>query len=62
MKHLADINNYQCSLYMVKNQQTNKTEIVVKFANFETDEEALEFAELFQLQSSINDIEQSTVH
>ncbi len=57
MKHLADINNYQCSLYMVKNQQTNKTEIVVKFANYETDEEAIEFAELFQLQTSINDID-----
>jgi hypothetical protein len=47
---------------MVKNQQTKKTEILVKFANFETDEEALQFAELFQLQSSIHDIEQSTIH
>ncbi len=62
MKHLADINNYQCSLYMVKNPTTKKTEIVVKFANFDTDEEALEFAELFQLQSSIHDIEQTTIH
>lgn len=62
MKHLADINNYQCSLYMVKNPTTKKTEIVVKFANFETETEALEFAQLFQLQSSIHDIEESTIH
>tara|TARA_Y100001938_G_C8068164_1_gene421521 strand:+ start:663 stop:806 length:144 start_codon:yes stop_codon:yes gene_type:complete len=47
---------------MVKNPTTKKTEIVVKFANFETETEALEFAQLFQLQSSIYDIEESTIH
>ncbi len=63
MKHLADINNYNCKLYIVKDNKGNKTEIVVKFTNFDTEEEALEFATLFKLQSEFHELdEEFTVH
>ena len=58
MKHLGDLNNYACSLFMVKDPITKKSEIVVKFSNFE----ALDFAESFKLQSAINEHAENTVH
>jgi hypothetical protein len=61
MKHLGDLNNYACSLFMVKDPITKKSEIVVKFSNFDSEEEALDFAESFKLQSAINEHAENTV-
>ncbi len=61
MKHLGDLNNYSCSLFMVKDPITKKSEIVVKFV-FDSEEEALDFAESFKLQSAINEHAENTVH
>lgn len=62
MKHLGDLNNYSCSLFMVKDPITKKSEIVVKFTNFESEKEALAFAENFKLESAINESEENTLH
>nr|BAR32766.1 hypothetical protein [uncultured Mediterranean phage uvMED] len=47
---------------MVKDPITEKTEIVVKFTDFESEDEAMQFAELFQLQSSLYETEKNSVH
>ena len=46
---------------MVKDPITKKSEIVVKFV-FDSEEEALDFAESFKLQSAINEHAENTVH
>jgi|TARA_R110000823_G_scaffold267827_1_gene387824 hypothetical protein len=61
MKHLGDLNNYACSLFVVKDPITKKSEIVIKFS-FDSESEALEFAENFKLQSQIHESEKHTLH
>ena len=36
---------------MVKNPKTNKPEIIIRFNNFESEEEAIDFATAFKLEN-----------
>jgi len=46
MKLLID--DLYCSMIMVENQDTRQPEIIVRFANFRTEEEAMQFAHHFK--------------
>jgi hypothetical protein len=46
MKLLID--DLYCSMIMVENQDTRQPEIIVRFANFKTEEEAMQFAHHFK--------------
>ena len=46
MKFLID--DLYCSMIMVENQETRQPEIIVRFANFRTEEEAMQFAHHFK--------------
>ena len=46
MKLLID--DLYCSMIMVENQETRQPEIIVRFANFRTEEEAMQFAHHFK--------------
>ena len=46
MKFLID--DLYCSMIMVDNPETKQPEIIVRFANFSTQEEALKFASYFR--------------
>ena len=46
MKLLID--DLYCSMVMVDNPETKQPEIIVRFANFKTEEEAIQFAHYFK--------------
>ena len=46
MKLLID--DLYCSMIMVENQDTRQPEIIVRFANYRTEEEAMQFATHFK--------------
>ena len=46
MKLLID--DLNCSMIMVENQETRQPEIIIRFANFRTEEEAIKFATHFK--------------
>ena len=37
-----------CSMFMVINPETKKPEIIIRFNNFESEQEAMDFAEAFK--------------
>ena len=46
MKLLID--DLYCSMVMVDNAETKQPEIIIRFANFKTEEEAIQFAHYFK--------------
>jgi len=61
MKLLID--DLFCSMLMVKNPETRQPEIIIRFTNFDTEEQALEFAETFKSQPEYEELNQSvTLH
>lgn len=48
-KLLDDLN---CSMFMVKNPETKKTEIIIRFINFNSEQEAIDFAEVFKHENT----------
>ena len=46
MKQLID--DLNCSMFMVINPDTKKPEIIIRFNNFESEQEAIDFAEAFK--------------
>ena len=48
-KLLDDLN---CSMFMVKNPETKKTEIIIRFINFNSEQEAIDFAEVFKYKNT----------
>jgi len=53
-KLLDDLN---CSMFMVKNPETKKPEIIIRFNNFETEQEAIDFAEAFKKGNEVDPFE-----
>jgi len=47
-KLLDDLN---CSMFMVKNPETKKSEIIIRFINFNSEQEAIDFAEVFKSEN-----------
>ncbi len=52
-KLLDDLN---CSMFMVKNPETKKPEIIIRFINFESEQEAMDFAEAFKIENQADPI------
>tara|TARA_R100000963_G_C4607037_1_gene78724 strand:+ start:189 stop:386 length:198 start_codon:yes stop_codon:yes gene_type:complete len=53
-KLLDDLN---CSMFMVKNPETKKTEIIIRFINFNSEQEAISFAEAFKQENRVDPFE-----
>jgi len=41
-------------MFMVKNPETKKSEIIIRFNNFETEQEAMDFAEAFKKGNEVD--------
>ena len=39
-------------MFMVKNPETKKTEIIIRFINFNSEQEAIDFAEVFKHENT----------
>lgn len=52
-KLLDDLN---CSMFMVKNPETKKTEIIIRFINFNSEQEAIDFAEVFKIENTLDQL------
>ena len=55
MKQLID--DLNCSMFMVKNPETKKPEIIIRFNNFESEQEAMDFAEAFKQENKADPFE-----
>ena len=53
-KLLDDLN---CSMFMVINPDTKKPEIIIRFKNFSTEQEAMDFAELYKQENKSDPFE-----
>ena len=43
-------------MFMVKNPETKKPEIIIRFINFESEQEAMDFAEAFKVENQADPI------
>ena len=55
MKQLID--DLNCSMFMVKNPETKKSEIIIRFINFNSEQEAISFAEAFKQENRVDPFE-----
>ena len=46
-----------CSMFLVRNPDTNKPEIIIRFVNFETEQQAMEVVENFKGSPEYSEIE-----
>jgi hypothetical protein len=64
MKLLAD--DLFCSVFMVKNPETEQSEIIIRYYNFASEQEAMDFAQTMKSESTDGDIihpkNQITIH
>jgi hypothetical protein len=44
-------------MFMVKNPKTKKTEIIIRFINFNSEQEAMSFAEAFKQENRVDPFE-----
>jgi len=54
-----------CSMFLVRNPDTNKPEIIVRFVNFETEQQAMEFVDNFKGLPEYSELEaeqKNTIH
>lgn len=54
MKLLVD--DLFCSMFMVANPETKQPEIIIRFANFNSEQEAIDFAHAFKSLPQYEDI------
>ncbi len=54
MKLLAD--DLFCSVFMVKNPETKQSEIIIRYYNFASEQEAMDFAQTMKSESTDSDI------
>lgn len=45
-----------CSMFMVKNPETKKHEIIIRFNNFNNEQEAMDFATAFKMENQTDSI------
>jgi len=43
-------------MFMVKNPETKKTEIIIRFINFNSEQEAIDFAEVFKIENTLDQL------
>jgi len=65
MKLLAD--DLFCSMFMIDNPETKQPEIIIRFANFDSEKDAIAFAQAFKSQKGYTDLmppekEKVTIH
>jgi hypothetical protein len=61
MKLLID--DLFCSMFMVENPETKQPEIIIRFTNFETEAQAMEFVHTFKSQPEYEELsEKVTLH